>query len=146
MGHYTIHILRADLAEPQPVVREVIVRAVGPLVQAAGFELNLVSLATEMSEQSRPEVSFVLVHSHRGLLPRDRGLAEQSGSIFIDSILGMRVGGPFLRSPLSFMDMRNPMRRYPSVASTNHDDRVGHARTFGGSGHSRTSSIRLRDG
>lgn len=124
MGYYTIHIHRADLAEPQSVVRDVIVRAVGPLVQAAGLELNLVSLATGMSEQSRPDVSFVLIHSHRGLLPRDRGLAEQSGSIFVDSILGMRVGGPFMRSPLSCMDMRNPMRRYPSVASTNHNDRV----------------------
>lgn len=124
MSHYTIHVLNADIVQPSEVLRGVVASALEPLIRAAGYEMNLVMLPAGWQERGIPDVSVTLSRDFRGLDPRQRMLAEQSGAVLVGAILNMRVAGPVARSPLTGMDLDAPLGRASYAATTTHGDSV----------------------
>lgn len=110
LGVYTIHLERVELVRRAALVRFVIRTAFEPLVQAAGYELNLVSVPLTQTTPSAADVSLEYRLNRDVLNPNRRMLAEQSGRVLLGSILDMRVEGGPSRLCATEVDPTAPLR------------------------------------
>lgn len=124
MAVYTIHLINVRTVRPAAGVRAVITEAFQPLVEAAGFTLNLVDVALRNADSVPvPDVSLEFKRGPIQLGRQFQGsmmLAEQSGAVLVGRVLGLRVGGVVRRSRASVMDRRHPLERRTLPVYTTH--------------------------